>query len=341
MENIFIRVDMNPVIATGHMMRCLSIADAVAALGRKIIFITADEYPSEMIRQRGYDNIVLGTDWKCMETETEQLKTLIKEYKVRKLFVDSYQVTRGYLQSLKMAAEVIYLDDLDAFAYPADKLICYANYFGEFSYGRNTEAEGCYLGMKYVPLRRVFQNCPPKRIRDRIEKVLILSGGSDTYGIIKRMVDIFKDKKEVKLITVCGRFYDGFDKLKEEYADFSNLFFYQNIPDLEMYMKDVDLAISAGGTTLYELCAIGTPTVSYSFADNQLYNVKQFAKDGLIDYAGDVRTDDIFSNALSLFEKYNADKSVREERSALMQKMVDGKGAERIAHILTENENVT
>ena len=335
MDTIFIRVDMNPVIATGHMMRCLSIADAVTKLGKKAIFITADEYPCELLGQRGYEPIVLHTDWKRMEEEAEKLKALIKEYGVKKLLVDSYQVTADYLQELRQEVEAIYLDDLDAFDYPADKLICYANYFGQFSYGQKTVDEGYYLGMEYVPLRKVFQNCPAKKISGRVEKVLLLSGGSDSCGIIKRMVDAFKDK-EVMLITVCGRFYEGFEELKEEYKEYTNLVFYQNITNLEDYMKEVDLAVSAGGTTLYELCAVGTPTISYSFADNQLYNVRQFAKDGLIDYAGDVRTDDIFANVIELYEKYDADNTARKERSVLMQQMVDGKGADRIARILVE-----
>ena len=334
MDTVFIRVDMNPVIATGHMMRCLSIADAVTKFGKKVIFITADEYPSELLIQRGYENIVLHTDWKRMEEETVKLKTLIKEYGVKKLLVDSYQVTADYLQELR-EVEVIYLDDLDAFEYPVDKVICYANYFRQFSYGQKREDEGYYLGMDYVPLRNVFQNCPAKKISNRIEKVLLLSGGSDSCGIIKRMVEAFKDK-EVTLITVCGRFYEGFEELKEEYKEYSNFVFYQNITNLEEYMKEVDLAVSAGGTTLYELCAVGTPTISYSFADNQLYNVRQFEKDGLIDYAGDVRMDDIFSNVIKLYEKYDEDSIVRKERSVLMQQMVDGNGADRIARILVE-----
>ncbi len=336
MDTIFIRVDMNPVIATGHMMRCLSIADAVTKLGKKVIFITADDYPSELLRQRGHEQIVLHTDWQRMEEEACPLKALIEEHGVKRLLVDSYQVTANYLQELREVAEVIYLDDLDAFEYPVDKLICYANYFGAFSYGQKREGEGYYLGMKYVPLRDVFQNCSPKKIGDRVKKILLLSGGSDSCGIIKRMVDVFKDKAEVTLITVCGRFYESFEELKEEYKEYPNLVFYQNISNLEEYMKEVDLAISAGGTTLYELCAVGTPTISYSFADNQLYNVKQFAKDGLIDYAGDVREDDIFANVIALYEKYDEDSNVRKARSILMQQMVDGKGADRIARILVE-----
>ena len=124
--------------------------------------------------------------------------------------------------------------------------------------------------------------------------------------------------------------------LKEKYAKYPNLVFYQNLSNLEEYMKEVDLAISAGGTTLYELCALGTPAISYSFADNQLFNVKQFAKDELIDYAGDVRNEDIFANAVSLCEKYDRDVALRKERSVRMQQMVDGRGARRIAQILLE-----
>ena len=60
-------------------------------------------------------------------------------------------------------------------------------------------------------------------------------------------------------------------------------------------MQEADLAISAGGTTLYELCAVGTPTICYSMADNQLDNVRQFEKDGLMYYAGDARQDGFVS----------------------------------------------
>ena len=85
---------------------------------------------------------------------------------------------------------------------------------------------------------------------------------------------------------------------------------------------------------MYELCAVGTPTISYSFADNQLSNVKQFARDEVIDYAGDVRNTDIFENAKELYLKYKMDYDLRIEKSKKMQIMVDGKGSARIAERL-------
>ena len=336
-ETIGIRVDMNPVIATGHMMRCLSIADGIVELGKKVIFITADEFPLELIKQRGHEVAVLGTDWQKMEEELPLLLPIFESRKVTKVLVDSYQVTEEYLQVLRAHVKVAYLDDLDMFSYPVDQLICYANYYNLFSYGQKGEKEGCYLGLQYVPLRKAFQNCPVKDIKTNVEKILLLSGGSDSLGILERMVEVFKENADIVLTVVCGSFYKHYEQLVEKYAKYPNLRFCRNVSNMEDYMKEADLAISAGGTTLYELCAVGTPTISYSFVDNQLNTVRQFDKDGLIAYAGDVRTDDIFTNVAELVTQYNQDENIRRERSLKMQTMVDGNGAKRIAGILIEN----
>lgn len=334
METVYIRVDMNPTIATGHVMRCLSIADEIKALGGNAVFIVADEYPVENIRKRGYESIILQTDWKKMEEELPKLKSYIEKLNIKKILVDSYQVTKTYLETLKAWVHVTYLDDVDAFAYPVDSLICYANYYQNFSYGVNKGKKGYYLGTEYVPLRKVFQKCPAKNIKNTIEKILLLSGGTDSFGITEGMLEKFKCCEETEIVIVCGKFFEGYNVLKERYRNYKNLHFYQNVADLEVYMQEADLAISAGGTTLYELCATGTPTISYSFADNQLYNVKEFSKEKLIPYAGDVRYEDIFSNAYALYQRYDKDCGLRKDCSLKMQKIVDGKGAIRIAETL-------
>lgn len=335
-RTVYIRTDMNPVIATGHVMRCLSIADEVKRLGGNVVFITADKCPVETIQNRGYETVVLCSDWRNMEEELPRLTALIRERGIEHILVDSYQVTEKYLQGLKEYTRVTYLDDLDAFYYPVDNVICYANYWDSFSYSNRKGEGGYYLGTDYVPLRKVFHNCGPKEIRERIGKILLLSGGSDSHRIIERMVEVFRDNKEITLVTVCGRFYEGYEELKETFKAYPNLEFYRNVSDLEKYMKDADLVISAGGTTLYELCAVGTPTISYAFADNQLYNVKRFEEDALIAYAGDARYEDIFAKTVELYRQYDRNKELRAMRSVRMQRAVDGRGAERIAQILLE-----
>ena len=93
-NTIYIRADMNEIIATGHVMRCLSIADAAKEQGKETIFIVADEKPIEMLKKRGYEAIVLHTLWNTMEEEIDVLIPLIQLHNIQKLLIDSYQVTK-------------------------------------------------------------------------------------------------------------------------------------------------------------------------------------------------------------------------------------------------------
>lgn len=332
-DKIYIRADMNEIIATGHIMRCLSIADAAKEHGKETVFITADEKPLEMLQSRGYEPIVLHTDWDNMEEELGVLLPLIKRMGISKLLVDSYRVTEKYLRTLEEHTEVFYLDDLDAFEYPVSNVICYANYYSQLSYGNYKGNTKFYLGTSYMPIRRVFQNCKPKLIKEKIENIMILSGGSDNYHMIENIAELFKESDILQADIICGAFYPDFEGLKEQFAGYGNLHFYQNVSNLEEFMEKADLAISAGGTTLYELSAKGTPTISYSFADNQLKNVRQFDEDGLISYAGDVRVDDVYGNIYRLYRKFE-DSKLRKACSKKMQKVMDGQGATRIATLL-------
>ena len=89
--------------------------------------------------------------------------------------------------------------------------------------------------------------------------------------------------------------------------------------------------------TLYELCAMGVPMITYSFADNQMDNVTWFYEGGIMDYR-DVRHDRIFEQVGCYRRKYCANRGLRQERSRLMQSLVDGKGAECIAELLMKEK---
>jgi len=332
-EKIYIRADMNEIIATGHIMRCLSVADAAREMGKETVFIVADEKPVDILRKRGYEPVVLHTDWQKMEKELEVLIPFIEANKIGKLLVDSYQVTSEYLARLEEYTEVFYLDDLDVFEYPVRNVICYANYYSKLSYKSYKTKTNFYLGTFYMPIRKVYQNCELKEIGENIRNIMILSGGSDNYHMIENIAQLFKDDEKIQADIICGAFYPDFQGLRDKFTEYENLHFYQNVSNLDEFMEKADLAISAGGTTLYELCAKGTPAISYAFADNQLKNVQQFQEDELIDYAGDVRFDRVYENIYRLFEKYK-DPNLRKKRSVKMQQVIDGRGAARIAELL-------
>ena len=333
---IYIRADMNEQIATGHIMRCLSIADALTVAGEAVTFILADEQAVDLLKQRGYDAIVLHTEWNHMEEELLALSRIIEKNKIKKLLIDSYQVTQKYLSELSKLVKTIYIDDLNKFDYPVNAVICYANYYKKFSYKTNDRKTEYLLGTKYVPLKKNFWDCKPKNISAKAENILILTGGSDPYNISGQLLNAMNKDEFKSIDVICGRYNTNYDALTKMYGQYKNIKFHWAINNVEQYMQKADIAISAGGTTLYELCACGTPTISYAFADNQLDNVRQFKEDGLIDYAGDARTEDIAANINYYLNKYRNDFQLRKDRSERMQEMVDGKGAQRIAKILIE-----
>ena len=238
------------------------------------------------------------------------------------------------MKQLEEVTEVFYLDDVDAFEYPVSNVICYANYYSKLSYRMYKRNTKFYLGTSYMPIRKVFQNCKPKHIKEQIETIMILSGGSDPYHVMEHIADLFKENQTVQLEIICGAYYPDFEDLKEKFSHCDKICFHQNVNNLEEFMEKADLAISAGGTTLYELCAKGTPAISYSFADNQRHNVCQFDADGLISYAGDVRKDDVYRNVYRLYEEYK-NMHLRKKLSEKMQEVMDGKGSARIAELLS------
>ena len=116
-------------------------------------------------------------------------------------------------------------------------------------------------------------------------------------------------------------------------------------------MASCDMAVSAGGTTLSELCAVGVPTISYLMADNQRTAVDRFAAEEIIPCAGDIRlslaqntgdqtdtsqisSDAVLSNILRFMTHMSENVEVRQKSSQQMRAFLDGCGAGRIADAL-------
>lgn len=335
---LYIRVDMNDVIATGHVMRCLAIADAARTIGENTAFLLADEQAVSVLEKRGYPYIVLHTLWNEMDSELAVMEKIIEQNAIKRMLVDTYQVTEHYLEKLSAMVEVIYLDDLNTFVYPVHGIICYANYWEKFRYKERYKNINLYLGTEYAPLRGVFSQCEKKEIKPQVECLLILSGGTDKYHILEQILRQINRKMYQQIDVICGMYYLEYEELVDKYAEEKNVCIHRAVNDMERYMKAADLVISAGGTTLYELCACGTPTISFVVADNQLENVGKFQEDGLIDCAGDVRKENVPEKLVNYLKEYHCNQKLRQERSVKMQTLIDGKGALRIAEILLKNE---
>lgn len=351
---LYIRVDANPIIATGHVMRCLSIAKEVVKLGENVTFLTADQQAKDLIESNGFSSICLSTEWNNLDGEIDKIISFIQKEKIKQILIDSYYVTENYLMKVGKYTRILYIDDLAMFPYPVDTVINYNNYAKKLNYhvGVDTEKRNTkyLLGCSYAPLREEFQNivCKP---RMEIQHVLVTTGGSDSYHIASKFLSYIVKKKDETSIedtmfktlqfhVVVGRFNKDKKVLVELAEQYPQINLYFNVMNMAEIMQRCDLAITAGGSTMYELCACGVPMITYAFADNQLQGVEGFEKLGVGKYCGDVRSgeENLWSNIEDAIRSYMSEYGHRMNVIDKMKELVDGKGAIRLARFIVDNE---
>lgn len=341
---VYLRADGNEDIATGHLMRCLSIARALRRRNATAAFIVSDSLSVSLLTnmftpqeraERAFPILQLQTDYKTPEQELPAMQSILSAHSAAAVLVDSYFATPRYLSALRQLTRTAYLDDLQAFDPPADLVINYDLTVDQSFY---TRAGRLLTGCAYTPLREQFSACP-YHVWDTVRDLFISTGGTDPFyiagGLLKRLVssELWKD---VTFHVLTGPMHVHYAELSAMAGQDERIVLCENIQDMASLMASCDLAFSAGGTTLYELCAIGVPTVSYTMADNQIPGVLAFSQAGLIPYVGDVRNHpDFFGSALSALEGLMTMPAARCEQSARMKMAIDGAGADRIAEALT------
>jgi len=349
------RADGNREIGSGHIMRCLSIADA----GRKYfnhdsLFVLAEGSFREAIRRRGYRCVVFNTDYRDLEPEAERMGELIRLYVPSVLFVDSYYVSPLYLTALQSAVRagggrLVYVDDVMSFAYPCDILVNY-NIYGpderdvyEKLYVRaGIPLPRLVLGTSYVPLREEFQNLGIRAVKKEAETILISTGGADTEHLALHLAEYLAGRKRMsggdqfagfRFHFIVGAMNRDYEKIETITRKDEAISLHFNVANMQQLMGEADVAISAAGSTLYELCAAQTPALTYILADNQIPGAKGFERHGILHCAGDVRDmedieipEKLLRGAVELAGDYEGRKAV----SAVQRALVDGNGARRI-----------
>lgn len=338
---IGIRVDVNETVATGHIMRCITIAEQIKKLGGQVLFITADGQAEELLARAGMEHVCLQSRWDHMEEELPVLREVLKLAGIKTLLVDSYQATPAYFEELCPLVKLVCIDDCFEHIFPVDVLINYNAYHIRFpyreTYGGKTRL---LLGTDYVPLREEFS---VKQIRDRDEQsgkkgfsVLLSSGGSDAQnailGILQRAMQT-EELRSVMFHAVVGVYHPQGDAIEAFAANYENVKVYRPCHDMAGLMADCDAAVSAAGTMLFELCAMRVPTVFFQSADNQRYDREFFEAGERMIFAGDMTQDrDICIDKICEgLKRLVADAALRERMKENLGSVTDGKGAERIA----------
>ena len=333
---ILIRADANEKIGAGHVMRCLSIAKAFALRGYESLFVIADERSNALIRNHGFQTLCLQTVWTDMESELPVLLPVIRELQPELLLVDSYCVTENYLGSLSKECRVAYMDDLNLGCHDVDTIINYNIYAAVYDYSRYSETRTrLILHPQYAPLRDEFKGCPKHEMKN-VSDVLISAGGADPERITEKIIyGVCPELPEITFHFIVGALNPRLDEIKKKAEERDNAFLHINEKHMSDLMKMCDVAISAAGTTLYELCACGTPTIAYTLADNQIVAAEQFDAQGIMLNAGDCRGNEAFTGRVKeLLKELIKNNGLRVELSTRMQELVDGNGADRIVDAL-------
>lgn len=337
MSAVYFRCDGNKEIAIGHIIRCLSIARACAALHAEIGFIVSDKESITVLQERfAFPNEFpihcLHSDYHNMESEIPVIKSIIAKVLNASdsfwLLIDSYYVTELYLNELQKICRTAYLDDVLAFNYPVDLIINYDMDYEPVCYHK---AGHKLIGAAYTPLREQFQNVSYE-VRPNVQNIFISTGGTDAYNVACAFLKSVPEN-EYHYHVITSRLNTHFQELKQLASIYPTIHIHENVLNMAALMCQCDLAFSAGGTTLCELCAVGVPAISFVTADNQSGAVETFSAKGIIPYAGDVRSS--LENVIHTVKRFLAESSasyeLRKKNSKTMRCYIDGSGASRIA----------
>lgn len=346
MKRIYIRVDGNEIIATGHVMRCLSIAEQIRKLGAEVIFVVADDRPCALIEQRGFKVDVLDTVWDNLDVEIERFTQYIVRNEVNILLLDTYYVTKPYLERISTHTKIVYIDDLEKFLYPVNGLLHYWAFADEEQYIAPYRKAGMdvdfLIGGRFAPLRDEFA-LQPFKVNLKVRKVLITTGGTDRLNVAGNLLkELLNDEVccQFEYHVIVGCFNENKDNLFEIQKEHANVHLHENVTNMSEWMRKCDMAITAAGTTTYELCACGIPSICLEIADNQEGAIR-WEEEGYMRYAGNAYRDmkTCLENCRRFLILYKNAYEERKAWSQRMQSLIDGYGARRIAEYIMQEKN--
>jgi UDP-2,4-diacetamido-2,4,6-trideoxy-beta-L-altropyranose hydrolase len=340
MALILIRADASPAKGTGHIMRCLALAEALRDQGDHVAFVTAEITPSlaDRLTDDGWDyRTVTGDDPAAILEISSRLKA-------DALVVDSYWLDADWRAAVRPGFRaVLALDDMADRPLHADLVWNPSPLAHTLPYDRLAPGAALLFGDAYLLLRReiaLAASGPRLPLADR-DSILLTFGGSDPAGltvpVVKRLAPALP--AGIHLDVVVGGSNPALDCIRAACARFPDqVRLHVDSRRMGELMAGAGLAVTAGGGTVGELAALAVPSLLVVIADNQAPAAADARAKGwawVIDARGDraVAADAVATSALSLWADLPA-------RTTLSHRIgaggIDGRGAERVAAALRE-----
>ena len=352
-DTMVLRVDASSETGTGHLMRCLALAQEwVSRDGRAVFFARIEKKElRERVRREGCELVRIEETVSVSEalslaaavsrsTRTDSCEDNIPHSRPDAWVVlDGYHFNEDYHKAFKGAGyRVLIIDDKAHLPYYHADIMINQNIH------RNRVPYRCdpntiqLLGLNFALLRKEFQRHrnTVKPIRKRAENLLISCGGVDSRNITHTALCALKslDRNDFIVRIVVGPENPHLETLQRELR--SARFRYQlmqNVNDMPDLIRGADLAITAAGSTCWEIAFMGVPSINIILSDNQ----ERIARE--LDQAGAARSlgwwNEIDEKVLAdaIFELVNSP-VFRAEMSRKATHLIDGHGASRVCNTM-------
>jgi UDP-2,4-diacetamido-2,4,6-trideoxy-beta-L-altropyranose hydrolase len=331
---MLIRADASVVIGTGHVMRCLALAQAWQDAGGEATFIAAELPDSLQCRLAANEISVLSIgavsgssdDARCLIDHASQLKP-------DWIVVDGDRFSSGFLQSIhNSGCRLMLIDDYaDRPAYHSDIIVNPNFTAGPASYNEPGSKTLVLAGPRYALLRREFQSPFRRQVREYGNRILVTLGGSDPENLTSQIAEALVGCSDLEITIVAGGAYTRKAQLVEQIGNRAQLVFdSEQMPEL---MMKADIAATIAGGTLWELLSRGCAVLSYARTPGGAYLVNCLAKQNMIvDMGGIFRFE--AAEIVPAVRKIAESVSTRQRMASLGQALVDGRGAKRVVEML-------
>lgn len=318
-------------------MRCMSLASAMQARGAQVCFVSLDlpAYLDKVLQEQGYEVRRLPEAVRGNEL-ADARATLDGERSIAVLVVDHYQLGWNWESEVMLFAPVLALDDLGR---PhTSRWLLDQNFYAD---PQARYARGCpvhvqrLLGPSFALLRSEFVHARANaRIREgSIKQVLVFMGGMDTNNLTAvalKAIDLGLSPS-VQVTVIAGALHPDLPGL-QAWCDYRGLAtLHIQVSDMTPYLLAADIAIGAGGSSTWERCACGLPTVSICQADNQRDVIIEGARAGFLWGFDHIPSVDELANVL---KSLAGSPGLVQHLSRQSLQVTNARGADRVADLL-------
>lgn len=359
--NICFRVDASTEIGTGHVMRCLTLAELCRDKGHSCVFVTRlhEGHLNKLIISKGFEVLVLKvqisnhvfehTDYSSwlgttQLTDAAETKKLIKENSLQFdwIIIDHYDINKEWEEEIRECiSNIMVIDDIADREHICDILLDQNYYKNATKRYRELVPEKCtlLLGPKYALLREEFIYFRNFKIQSKDQKtILVFYGGSDPKNETLKTISSIKEIENENLIihVVVGPTNPNRHLIEKECNKY-NYNYHYNIAYMAKLLHEVDVAICAGGSFTWERYCIGVPAITTAIAYNQIElceNVQYLGIDNYIGVSEWIKQEEIKNEIMSFLKNDNLYNLGETAKS-----ITDGLGKNRVLEVLESTNN--